>query len=223
MRTLLFLTTLSLLVLPTGDRASAQDVTAGEMTGAVEAGNAVSCAPEPPAPESLSHVRCATGAGEGFLAPAVQLVATRNLPVPDVEICTGDVADIPFTTRETVAEGRGRIGPITITLTAADNHPCDVDLEGRFHRVGTVATGRLTVRIHVQRPGEPDFQHRYCARFDATAVPVANQGTLVVAAVEGRQGNCLLPEAQEDILHGRLPGDGNDPLHHDTLVLPSLP
>ena len=109
---------------------------------------------------------------------------------------------------------------MTISLAAADGHPCDVDLDGRFHRVGTVATGRLTVRIHVQRPGDPDFQHRYCARFDATAVPTLVGGALVNAVVEGREGNCLLPQEAEDILHGRLPVDGNDPLHHDTLILP---
>ena len=149
------------------------------------------------------------------------LQAARNLPVPDTETCTGPIADAPVTTRETTAEGRGRIGPITVRLTALDGHHCDIFLDGRFHRAGTVMLGRLTILITAQRV-PVTFRHRYCARFRATAVwnPPDNSFVLAVDEIEGRIGNCLLPDTVEEIEHGRLPTDGNDAVHHDTFVFP---
>ena len=201
MRIMLLLATLGLLVGPMG---AAQAQTEGEITGTVVAGTAASCAPTPPDPAALSHVRCVGGV---FGGAGVAVAATRPLPNPTPIVCSGDVGNIGFDTRETVAEGRGRIPLITVADVGGDP-ACDLGLQGAFHRVGTVAIGRLELTLG---------GHTYCARFDATAVPTGTGLTVVTAAVEGRATS---PCATADPAHGRAPNDDVDPLHGDTCYLP---
>ena len=244
-RLILFLTTLSLLIVPMGDSAKAQvDPTAGEIAGFLVAGDAASCAPEPPNPASLSHVRCTGGSFSGI--SGVGIVATRPLvPDPRMAVCAGvDLPGVvPFNTRETIAEGRGRIEQVTLRIPGgrvidstgiSDPTHCDIRIEGSFHRVGTLAIGRLTLDVHLDTGDARQFRHGpntgdpYCARFVATAVPFAGPdgGTLVTAVVEGRGCGDLVSEPPNPVgslLHGRLPGDDNDPLHHDECRLSIQP
>jgi hypothetical protein len=210
-RLVLFLSTLSLLIIPMGDKASATD-TPGTISGTAVAGNAFTC--HTPQPQT-SHRRCVGGT---FNAVTVALNATRLLPTQDTAVCTGAVAVIGFTTRETTAEGRGRIDDTHLVLSEGAQE-CRVRISGRFHRVGTIANGRLGIDVH---RADGTFRHSYCATFQATAVPVPGSMppvTLVTAVVGGIQNtdpNCVDPASPID---GRLPIDGDDPLHHDTLVL----
>lgn len=237
-RTLLLLSVLSLLVVPTGE-ADAQ--TSGELTGTLVTGDAVTCAPAlitPPA-----HFRCSGGAFVFGAAGRVVIEATRDagsgMLTARCSATPGAGSAVPFTTRENTAAGRGRIGPGadigvgTGTVTHLDgtsgDGPCTVRITGAFHRVATYARGRLVIDVHVDPPGTSrDFRHWYCARFYATAVPIhfdpppppdGLPRVLVSAEVVGRQP--CRPENEErddDLTHGRLPEDNNvlehDAFHH---------
>jgi len=214
MRLVLFLATLSLLIVPLGDTAKAQ--TEGELVGGLTAGNAFSCAPAPPDPDSLSHVRCTGGA---FDSGGVTLEATRAAGADIRTVrCEGPVSAIGFDTRETVAEGRGRIPLVHFDIPGTNTHSgsttdtlCDVRIEGTFHRVGTVAIGRLRITVRSDAGLSREFHHHYCVRFDATAVP--GDPTLVAAAVEGRMCPEGSADPDSDRSHGRDPADDADTLH----------
>jgi hypothetical protein len=210
-RLVLFLSTLSLLIIPMGNEASASDAP-GEIAGTVVAGNAFSCTSAPPV---ISHERCVGGTFSSLAN--VTLEATR-LPDGGVAVCSGQPTPntINFTTRETTAEGRGRINDIHLAIPAGGpgTEACRVRISGNFHRVGTVAVGKLGIDVH---RADDTFRHSYCAEFEATAVPLGTGATLVTAAVEGIGHDDTLCAALPD---GRSPTDGTDALHHDTLVLP---
>jgi hypothetical protein len=216
-RLVLFLSTLSLLIIPMGDQARADD-DPGEISGTVVAGAADTC--HTPQPQT-SHRRC-TGGSFSSLAN-VSLEATRLVPDQNVAVCSGQpTGAIGFTTRETTAEGRGRIDDTHLVIPAGlGTEECRVRISGRFHRVATVAVGRLGIDVH---RADGTFRHSYCAKFEATAVPVGTTGiTAVTAVVEGiENGHPGFPPCDDPAppLDGRLPGDGEDPLHHDTMISP---
>ncbi len=196
MRTILFLSTLSLLVVPTGN---AQAQTEGEITGSVVAGSANSCAQHTET-NAFNHKRCARGSFDGL---TVELEATRDAEAPGTRTatCNGELAAdqaIGFETRETLAEGRGFISPTTIRLPGFVVHDgsgpagteCELRISGTFHRVGTDAFGGLSIDVHVDDTGAASrtFRHLYCATFEAVAVPVPGTTiTAVDATVTGRR------------------------------------
>jgi hypothetical protein len=209
-RTVLFLSALSLLILPMGNEASATDGP-GTIKGTVVAGSAVSCAPQ----VNASHVRCTGG---NLSSVEMDLTATRLVPDQNVAVCTGRADFIGLTTRETTLEGRGRVDDAHVFLRHPDGSHCRVRLSGRYHRIAVWVAGRLGIDVH---RADGTFRHHYCATFDGMAVPDPLTGTTVVTAtIEGIQNtdpNCGDAASPID---GRLPADGEDPEHHDTLVLP---
>jgi hypothetical protein len=212
-KTLLLFSTLSLLVLPMGDKTSAQVLSTGEIVGTIVFGNTLGVCGQP----SLSHLRCTSGS---FISGEAQLVATdTNL---NQTVCSGSVGSVDFATRETPFEGRGRILDVHAHLSHLDGTECRVRISGTFHRVGTVATGRLGLDVHRADGG---FRQNYCARFDVTVVPTLMGETLAPVTIEGRAPGCASPDPFDEIVHGRLPTDSQDTLHGDitTYTLPTLP
>jgi hypothetical protein len=219
-RALVLISLLSVALVPT-DTAGAQDpLHDGEFEGIVTASNVVSPCPNPMQP--TTHCR----APGSFEQAAFQLVARRageegrrHELVCAINPVVGDVS-VPFTGRQTLAEGRGFIGggahiPVPGVLFRDMNHDnffgpdetstvvCRVRVvNGYFHRVGTVAYGRITVDIHTtDDPGSDPFRHVYCGRFEASAIPTPPVGTVVTAVASGRVDGCTGPEKGQDPLH----------------------
>jgi hypothetical protein len=218
-RALLLLSVLSVLVIPTG-RAEAQAVE--EFTGTVSAGDVVGCNPQPET--AASHIRC-----EGSFANAIiDLEATRANAsgegvVEELRCTAGAAGTVAFRARQTLAEGRGFIGPgATTHITTAGQLvrvlggvPLDTEdvlcrirvADGVFHRVGTVAYGRITVDIHAERVTAPAgvtvWREIYCTRFDASAVPdpIDPNRTIVQAVANGRVP-CTADTAAHDVGRG---------------------
>lgn len=219
-RNLLLLSTLSLLLLPTGDARADHE---GEMTATLNGTSPITCNPTPPI-ASLSHERCTGGALYSGV-PFVSVSATRDVTGAAQRTATClDVSPggIPVSTRATTAAARGLLGPASLrvgTGTVVDpsgtgTGPCDVRLTGTYHRVGNVAVGRLVVDVQVNTGNAArDFAHWYCARFVASAVPIPNTNVIeVFVEIEGRQpcreGLFDDPNAEhgrelaDDVIHG---------------------
>jgi hypothetical protein len=206
-RTLLLLSVLSVLIVPTG-RAEAQGVE--ELTAAVAASDVVGCSAQPE--NAASHIRC-----EGnFLNAAIAIEATRVGPPSEggaVQKLRCDAADVglaAFRTRQTLDEGRGFVSPgggphisavgqldtvVGGVPLGFENVICRIRVaDGVFHRLGTVAYGRVTVDVHAERMDAPAgvnvWREVYCARFEASAFPDPNNPnrTIFTAEIKGRVG-----------------------------------
>ena len=208
-RLLLGLVALSLLLVPSSPKADA-DITDEGFVGIVTASQVfASCPINPPDLNTLSHTRCNDGAfqnaGIGFVARR----STRDVICQALPFATGDVN---FSARQNLIEGRGFItGSDPIGATGVDNNGTDVTCtvnvtDGAFHRFGTLAKGRVRVRVDVNGV----FFHHYCLRFVASAVPTVAAGTIVTALAEGRaevNGTCPadnFPNNPLDLLHLRI-------------------
>jgi hypothetical protein len=231
-RALLLLSVLSVLVIPTG-RAQAQAVE--EFTGTVGAGDVVGCQPDPMM--ATSHIRC-----EGTFANAVIALEATRAPaegiVEELRCESVNVGGIAFRARQTLAEGRGFVAPGGVSHAATpgqlvrlldgvpdgvENVTCRIRVaDGVFHRVGTVAYGRITVDIHAERADPPTgvnvWREIYCTRFDASAVPdpVIDPPRTIVQAVANGRVPCTPDTAAHDVGRGLPdvpPYFGDDAFH----------
>jgi hypothetical protein len=192
-----------------GNETRASD-TPGTIKGQIVTNIANCHPPDPGSFIALSHRRCTGGT---FGVVAVALEADR-LPDGGFAVCIGQPTPnaIPFTTRETTAEGRGRIDDthLAIPLAGPPSEACRVRISGNFHREGTVYKGKLGIDVH---RADDTFRHSYCATFEGEFVPP----NVVNIELEGVGHDDTLCAALPD---GRAPTDSTDTLHHDTLVLP---
>jgi hypothetical protein len=230
-RTLLLLSVLSLLVVPTG-RAEAQTV---EEFAAMMAAQVIGC--DPQSETATSHIRC-----EGVLANAsFTLEATRvNAPgegvIEELRCEPGDVGDIAFRARHTLGEGRGFIAPggsfhiVTAGQLVrvlggvpldSENVNCRVrKADGVFHRVGTVVYGRITVDAHAETVDSPTgvivWREIYCTSFSGSAVPDPFDPSLSLTLIANGRVPCTADTAAHDVGRGLPdipPFFGDDAMH----------